>query len=38
MRSTQDMVVRAESSVNEASTSPLDFVVAGAQVLTINIK
>lgn len=38
MRSTQDMVVRAESSVNEASTIPLDFVVSGAQVLTINIK
>jgi hypothetical protein len=38
MRSTQDMVVRAESSVNEASTAPLDFVVAGAQVLTITIK
>jgi hypothetical protein len=38
MRSTQDMVVRAESSVNEASTSPLDFVISGAQVLTINIK
>jgi hypothetical protein len=38
MRSTQDMVVRAESSVNEASTTPLDFVVSGAQVLTINIK
>ena len=38
MRGTQDMVVLAESSVNEASTQPLDYVVAGAQILTINIK
>jgi hypothetical protein len=38
MRGTQEMVVQAESSVNEASTAPLDYVVAGAQVLTINIK
>jgi len=38
MRGTQDMVVSNESSVNEAATSPLDYVVAGAQVLTINIK
>jgi hypothetical protein len=38
MRGTQDMVVSNESSVNEASTAPLDYVVAGAQVLTINIK
>src|SRR3984885_2151604 len=38
MRGTQDMVVSNESSVNEAATSPLDYVVAGAQVLTITIK
>ncbi len=38
MRGTQDMTVRSESSVNEASTTPLDFVVSGAQVLTITIK
>ena len=38
MRGTQDMVVRAESSVNEASTAPLDYAVSGAQVLTITIK
>jgi len=38
MRGTQDMVVSSESSVNEAATVPLDYVVAGAQVLTINIK
>jgi hypothetical protein len=38
MRGTQDMVVSNESSVNETATAPLDYVVAGAQVLTINIK
>jgi len=38
MRGTQDMLVSNESSVNEAATAPLDYVVAGAQVLTINIK
>ena len=38
MRGTQDMVVLGESSVSEASTEPLDYVVSGAQVLTINIK
>jgi hypothetical protein len=38
MRGTQDMVVLGESSVNEAATQPLDYVVAGAQILTINIK
>jgi hypothetical protein len=37
MRGTQDMVVTGESSVNEAST-PLDYVVSGAQVLTVTIK
>jgi hypothetical protein len=38
MRGTQDMIISNESSVNEAGTGPLDYVVAGAQVLTINIK
>jgi len=38
MRGTQDMVISNESSVNEAATAPLDYVVAGAQILTINIK
>jgi hypothetical protein len=38
MRGTQEMIVQGESSVNEAATGPLDFVVAGAQVLTITIK
>jgi len=38
MRNTQEMVVSNESSVNEAASGPLDYVIAGAQVLTINIK
>jgi hypothetical protein len=38
MRGTQDMVVSNESSVNEAATRALDYVVAGAQLLTVNIK
>jgi hypothetical protein len=37
MRGTQDMVVVGESSVNEAST-PLDYVVSGAQIITITVK
>lgn len=38
MRGTQEMVVQAESSVNESQTQPLDYVVSGAQVLTITIR
>jgi SpoIVB peptidase S55 len=38
MRGTHEMVVQSESSVNESATQPLDFVVSGAQVLTITIK
>ncbi|HKD03554.1 MAG TPA: SpoIVB peptidase S55 domain-containing protein [Terriglobales bacterium] len=38
MRGTQDMIVLGESSVSEASTGALDYVVSGAQVLTISIK
>jgi hypothetical protein len=38
MRGTQDMIVLGESSVSEAATEPLDYVVSGAQLLTINIK
>ncbi len=38
MRGTQEMVVLGESSVNESATTPLDYVVSGAQVLTIQIK
>jgi hypothetical protein len=37
MRGTQDMVVFGESAVNEAST-PLDYVVSGAQVISVAIK
>jgi hypothetical protein len=37
MRGTQDMVVVGESAVNEAST-PLDYVVAGAQVISVSVK
>jgi hypothetical protein len=32
------MVVLGDSSVNEASTPPLDYVVAGGQVLGITVK
>jgi hypothetical protein len=38
MRGTQDMIVLGESSVSEASTDPLDYVVSGAQMLTITVK
>jgi hypothetical protein len=38
MRGTQEMVIVGESSVNEAATAPLNYVVSGAQVLTITIK
>jgi SpoIVB peptidase S55 len=37
MRGTQDMVVMAESSVDESST-PLDYVIAGKQVLSVSVK
>jgi hypothetical protein len=37
MRGTQDMVVSGESSVSESST-PLDYVVSGAQVITVTVK
>ena len=38
MRGTQEMIVQSDSSVSEAATVPLDYVVSGAQVLTITIK
>ena len=38
MRGTQDMIVLGESSVSEAVSPPLDFVVSGAQLLSITIK
>jgi hypothetical protein len=34
----QDMTVLGESSVSEAATKPLDFVISGAQLLPIVIK
>ncbi len=37
MRGTQDMMVVGESAVNEAST-PLDYAVSGAQVITLSVK
>lgn len=37
MRATQEMVVLGESSVNEAST-PVGYVVSGAQVISLTIK
>ncbi|MGA3212693.1 MAG: SpoIVB peptidase S55 [Terriglobales bacterium] len=37
MRGTQEMIVTGESAVNESST-PLDYVVSGAQVITVNVK
>jgi hypothetical protein len=37
MRGTQDMVVQAESSVNEASAQ-FDYVVSGSQIITVNVK
>lgn len=37
MRGSKDMVVSAESSVREAST-PLDYVVSGQQVITVNVR
>jgi hypothetical protein len=38
MRGMQDMTVLGESSVSETATPPLDFVVSGAQLLSITIK
>lgn len=37
MRGTQDMMVVGESSVSEAST-PMDYVVTGSQVITVNVR
>jgi hypothetical protein len=38
MRGTQDMTVLGESSVSETATPPLDYVISGAQLLSITIK
>jgi hypothetical protein len=38
MRSNQEMVVSGESNVDETATPPLDYVVSGAQLLTVTVK
>jgi hypothetical protein len=38
MRGNQEMIVSGESNVDETSTPPLDYVVSGAQVLTVTVK
>ena len=38
MRGNQEMIVSGESNVDETSTPPLDYVVSGAQLLTVTIK
>jgi hypothetical protein len=38
MRSNQEMVVSGESNVDETATAPLDYVVSGAQLLTVTVK
>jgi SpoIVB peptidase S55 len=38
MRGNQEMVVSAESNVDETATAPLDYVVSGVQLLTITVK
>jgi len=37
MRGTQEMVVVGESATSEASAQ-LDYVISGAQIITLNIK
>ncbi len=38
MRSNQEMAVSGESNVDETAAAPLDYVVSGAQLLTITVK
>jgi len=38
MRGNQEMTVSGESNVDETATPPLDYVVSGAQLLTITVK
>lgn len=38
MRGNQEMIVSGESNVDETSTPSLDYVVSGAQLLTLTIK
>lgn len=38
MRGNQDMIVSGESNVDETATPPLDYVVSGAELLTVTVK
>jgi hypothetical protein len=38
MRGNQEMVVSGESNVDETATASLDYVVSGAQLLTVTVK
>ncbi len=38
MRGNQEMIVSAESNVDETATAPLDYVVSGVQLLTVTVK
>src|SRR5208283_1938425 len=38
MRGNQEMIVSGESNVDETATAPLDYVVSGAQWLTVTVK
>src|SRR6267143_267767 len=38
MRGNQEMIVSGESNVDETATGPLDYVVSGAQLLTVTVK
>jgi len=38
MRGNQEMIVSSESNVDETATAPLDYVVSGAQLLTVTVK
>jgi hypothetical protein len=38
MRGNQEMIVSGESNVDETSTPSLDYVVTGAQLLTVTVK
>ncbi|MGO9087784.1 MAG: SpoIVB peptidase S55 domain-containing protein [Terriglobales bacterium] len=38
MRGNQEMTVSGESNVDETATPPLDYVVTGAQLLTVTVK
>ena len=38
MRGNQEMIVSGESNVDETATASLDYVVSGAQLLTVTVK